>query len=478
MHISHILVVIVAVSPLGILASLFMNQGLWWDEAVYLGLGRAIMKGQYSLHAEYPLESFRPPLFPFLLSAFSDSILASRFLASSLAALSAIAAYFLAKEIFNKKTALWSLLLFATSYLFVFFSTKILSESLFIIFSCISLIYFSRFAMKGNSGKHMALCGLFAGLAFMTRYIGFLLILSYFLFLSYSLLKKQHRPSGFACFVSAIFLSTLPWMALSWVYYGSPIGSFMENIRVFSGSPPEVLVSNYISLFSNVGPLAGFLPALVVLAFYSTRNQKTTLPQKAVFLLLLLGLAYFILLPYREIRYLLSFLPLATAIAGFGIAGLSEKYKLSKTPVFATIIILSIISMLVGFQSAWDNRLASHAAVEASQYLKTIETDSVLTQMYPYAYYFSGKKAVQFCENHFANPDFEKCQKELITNTYNPEKIPHLMEKYDIQYILFYRFEPTNPQKVFDYLESNPRFKKIKSFDEFGTEAAIIYEYR
>ncbi len=469
----------VFISFIGILILLLSNQGLWWDEAVYLALSKAIPQGHYSLDPAWPLESFRPPVFPFLLSifsGFSDAVLISRIFVFILASLSAAAVYFLSKEIFNKKTALWSLLLFSTSYLFIFFSTKILSEPLFIIFLSLSVFYFSK-SHKAKNKNYLILSGLFAGLAFLTRYIGFILILAYFICFVYLCFKGKIRPFNILYFAIIIFIISTPWILLSVYYYQEPFGGFITNIKVFAQSPPNILVQNYLSLFGYEGIVSIFIPALILFAIYFSVKQRPSIQQKFIFLLFFLSLAYFVLLPYKEIRYLLSFLPIISALAAFGLVQILEKSKQYKVPIITTVLILSIVSMLAGFQSAWENSLASLPVIEASQYLNSLQADSVLTQMYPYVNYFSSKRAIQFCENHFVNPDFEKCQEELITNNFNPEKIPNLMEKYNTKYILFYRFEPTNPPKVFAYLESNPQFRKVKSFEEFGTEAAVIYEY-
>ena len=476
MQSQHIITSIALLSFAGMLALTALNQGLWWDEAVYLSLGRAIQSGQYTLDPTYSLESFRPPLFPLLLSPLVNSIILSRIFVFIVSILAAVSVYFLTKEVFNEKTAMWSLLLFTTSYLFIFFSEKILSEPLFIIFVSLSLMYFSRFT-KAGTGKCLALSGLFAGLAFMTRYIGFLLILSYLLYFAYSLYRKNIRFSQFGIFIFALFLVSLPWTVLSAVYYQNPIGGFIENIKVFSLSTGyDIFVSNFLNLFGYQGLTALLIPVLLFFSVYFSRKQKLQGGQGLVFLAFFVFIIYFLLLPYKEIRYFLSFLPIISALSAFGLTRILDSFR-NPWPVIAVILVLSIASMLVGFQAGWENRLASVSMIEASQYLKTLDTGTVLTQMYPYVYYFSGKNSVQFCENHFVNPGFEECQEDLITNNFNPEKITELVNKYNIKYVLFYRLEPTNPEKIYNYLESRPDFRKIQSFEEFGAEAAAIYEY-
>jgi len=110
-----------------------INKGLWWDEAVYLGLAKNLFerKGYF---INFNQETFRPPLFPVLISilwyffGISENIV--RFFIVIVSILSIFLTYLLTKEIFGEEEALWASLFLATSHMFLFYSLKILTESL------------------------------------------------------------------------------------------------------------------------------------------------------------------------------------------------------------------------------------------------------------------------------------------------------------------------------------------------------------
>ncbi|MDI6721810.1 MAG: hypothetical protein QMD85_05430, partial [Candidatus Aenigmarchaeota archaeon] len=99
------------------LAFLYANMGYWWDELVYLELGKNL--GAYEIN--FGQESFRPPLFPIFVAAFHplDEIFL-KFLVIMLAVASFIALYLFAARI-DGKLAIVSLLFFSSSPLFFFF---------------------------------------------------------------------------------------------------------------------------------------------------------------------------------------------------------------------------------------------------------------------------------------------------------------------------------------------------------------------
>src|SRR3989338_5468295 len=96
-----ILALLIAFPLLGTLALLPFNQGVWWDEAVYLGLANGLAQGRYSLDPVFPADSFRPPLLPLLLLPFRADPLLAR-LATLGTALLAIAATALLAERIKK----------------------------------------------------------------------------------------------------------------------------------------------------------------------------------------------------------------------------------------------------------------------------------------------------------------------------------------------------------------------------------------
>ena len=97
------LVLLISAFPLAVYYE--TNQGLWWDEAVYLGLAQNMIAGEgYFLNAP-GTESFRPPLFPGLIAfswLFTGPVEAAARLIPFIAAITAVLmTYVLGRELYG-----------------------------------------------------------------------------------------------------------------------------------------------------------------------------------------------------------------------------------------------------------------------------------------------------------------------------------------------------------------------------------------
>jgi 4-amino-4-deoxy-L-arabinose transferase-like glycosyltransferase len=471
-----------------ILASLFrfvlipLNEGLWWDEAVYLGLGKSITQGFYSLDQSYPLETFRPPLFPLLISIVSGSVLFARIFVALISLASIISVYFLAKELYGKEMAMWSSLFLSANYFFIFFSTKVLSEMLFISLFSLSILFFIKHTNKTKS-RFMFLAGILAGLAFLTRYLGYVLILGYLLAFIYWIIKTKSRKKthDFLIFFCALLIVLIPWFLISHSYYENPIGALITNYNVYTvAGNPDIVSSGFFDVPYFWG-YAGIFLILGLLFIFKDKN-KTGASERFLLLIFSLSLIIFLLLPFKEPRYLLSFISIYSVLMGLGVTRTINLNiaKAIKIFIVAVVFIITITSIYSGFQRTWEDNHAAESLYQASLELKDLSNtdESILSQSYPYVYYLTQRTAIPFCENYIINNEYENCQWELINKIWEPETIPKLLEKYNIRYILVYKFEPTNPDYILNYLNSNPDFRKIKTFKQWGDEeASVIYEF-
>ena len=210
-----------------------VNRGLWWDEAVYLGLSESLARGK-GYYMNTGQETFRPPLFPAILSLLPFDYQVLYAIPFLFAILSLIAIYILAKRIYGNCIATWSILLMGTSAFFIFYSERIISESLFIFLSTLSLYFIHR-----PEREYTMLSGLLIGLSFLARYAGILLLIIY---LVYPLIQKR-KLTGYHILGVIIFLNVLaPWSWMNIHVYGSPIGAVITNMGSltgeYSGGPP------------------------------------------------------------------------------------------------------------------------------------------------------------------------------------------------------------------------------------------------
>lgn len=451
----QIILIVILLSVAARAAIPFLGAGLWWDEAVYLGLAQGISQGHYSLDPQLAVESFRPPLFPALLAPFALSPIATMIIPSLIAVLSILAVYHFSRR-YGQRVAFWTTLFTATSTLFVFFSSKLLTEPLFMTFLSLGLLYFLR---EGTDNQAKA--GALIGLAFLTRYLATVfLIFAVIMFLVWALQRKARNPVPF--FV-VFFLVIAPWILLSNAIYGSPIGAYTTNLAVYAVSTPQTFLH-------GVGDIGNALNVLVIflvgaLLFSGRRLLKEYLPL-SVFAVL--TLAVYLALPHKEPRYLLSFFPIYAVLAGVGAARLSRFQPLA---VGAVAVILSIAAFGFGVHASVMD-VQADAVVQAAQYLGTVALpdEAILTQSYPLVYAVAHRQAVPYCTLE-SQDQFDACQHRLLQGTFPLDTLNQTLETRQIRYILSYRYEPSNPQEVRDFFAEE--FDVVATFEQWGDHQAV-----
>lgn len=460
-YLKHAIIVLILFSLAAKFYFIFINEGMWWDEAVYLQLGKNIQKGYYSLDQSKAIETFRPPLLPLLISPFSNDVTIARLFVALVSIFSVISVYVLCKQLFGKDTALWASLFVSTNQLFVFFSIKVLTEPMFIALFCISLLFLTK-GQKKRANFFFA--GMFAGLALLTRYLGTLLIAAcmlYFLFLFLKSKEKKGKEKTDIAkkamfYIFGLLLALSPWLAASHFYYGNLLGSYLTNFAVYAEELPAY---NFLGNLSGTAEILGFQAVFMLagLCLFAARAKKNEARNILLLALFILPMAFVLLMPYAEPRYLLSYLAVYAIFAGFVLKHESKYARYLR----AAALVACLFCAFSGFAIAWKDRDSSSGLAEASLFLKgmTSENDAIMSESYPYVYYLSGRRAFVFPKNE--------------------SDVPGYVRENEIKYVLLYKFEPKNPAYTQYYFESNAIFERVKSFGQWGDEnAAVIYRVR
>jgi len=227
---------------------------------------------------------------------------------------SKIAWFFIGKEFF-RETRIFPFLILCP-YLIMFTVFRALNEAPFICFSLLSLFFF----FKGNEDrKYFYLCGLFFGLASMSRYAGLVIGISYVL---YYLLRKQ-KPSReliSGLIIGLILFSTIP--IANTVVHGSPLGpSYMEKI---SG---EAMGQPWFIRFFTMLPLQIIciitLTHLLIPHFVKGLTDKNN--SKVLLYMLIIGLGtIFAAFSGRTWRYIVPVIPFILIVAFNGFRNLDN----------------------------------------------------------------------------------------------------------------------------------------------------------
>ena len=135
------IIIILIIAFLARLIFLFDYHQIWWDSAVYIGMGKCI----FSLGQQGLWEPLRPVLWPFVLGFLwkikLDPIIFGRLLNVFLSLGIIYLTYFISKDIFDEKAALISSIIISFSSIF-FFSTFRLYTEIPTIFLVLLSFYF------------------------------------------------------------------------------------------------------------------------------------------------------------------------------------------------------------------------------------------------------------------------------------------------------------------------------------------------
>ncbi len=344
--------------------------------------------------------------------------------------------------------------------MFIFFSTKILTEPLFMIFIATSILMFACWKKSGRV-FNILVAGVLAGLAFLTRYLGWILIFSFVLYFMLDIIRK--RGAGIKhllVLLFGFFLVLSPWMLFNMLAYGNPFGAFLENLVVYSGSSTQSLLQGLYDIFVVAG-ISGLLSFLGLFVIVKRNVLREHLLLVIVFVI---SLAVYLVLPHKEPRYLLSFLPLYAMLSGFAISSIPRSNI--KNVVKVVVVVISLMSVFSGVINAWNNWDAEMPMLSAISEVKLLTglDEAILSPSYPYVYYFGDRRCITFCGIP-STADKTECADSA-------DEIISLADEYNISYIITNAFEPSNI-----LLEgTDDRIEKLKSYEMWeNPEAISIY---
>lgn len=280
------------------LAFLFQNHNMWWDSSVYLGMGHYM----YSLGEQGIWEHIRPLVFPLMLGFFwkigLNDVFFGHLLAMAFSLGSILLAYLIGKKLFSREAGEMAALVLAL--------TPVFFESTFRLMTEIPSVFFALLALYFYIEKKPFASGIFAGLAFLTKFPQALVIA----IIGIALLKRWKEAGKFTlgalCFI-------VPYLVFNYFMYGNPsvfadAEAIIKNSGIWLFSDP---VYYYLQGILKQNPLY----ILAVVGIYACiRERKYAIPALAVAFF-----AYFSYHTHKEIRFALLMLPYFAILAAVGI---------------------------------------------------------------------------------------------------------------------------------------------------------------
>lgn len=454
------------------------SQTLWWDEAEYLLLGQYLATGDMFMN----FLASRPLLLPLIVAFFIKIGLhheiVYRMLELIISSLGIVFLYKTTKELFNKEVGIISALLLSVFYLHLFYTARILLDSIAPTFWVLSIYFFTTGYLIKKNNKRFYLSALFGaiGILFYNQTIALFLLYLIFLLLVEKLnLIKEKRFYLFGI----IALATLSInFILNQIIHKDPIAFIKIGIKV-----GDVLTANYWqNLWSYSSYLTSYLGIILTIVFFITLVivffkmilgldiviKKPDLEMKKnLFLFLWLFVSFFALIKivgHFEDRYIMpTFLPLFIVTA-LGLYKLKESISKSfdKRIVYAVLIILLVVISFTQVKKSEETikmKVDSFAPLkEAALWIKdnSNSQDTILTSSSPMMLYYSQRKITPFPEK----------EEELLP----------LIEKEKPKYLVLSVFtgNPTYVNNLLSYKIFNP----VKTYKLGDSTVLIISEIK
>lgn len=343
------LVTILVFSVLIKLAYVNVNQAVWWDEATYLVKAKSWLKGT----PDSGWWAGRTFLFPLMLTLVGGTIIGSKLLEIGFAALIVYLTHAIGKKVFGRKIGLMSALMVASSWMFNFYSIRVLTG---IPSVALTMLATHLFLEKKGDRKWEVVIGASVAFASIIRFAAAVIV---FPLLIHQLLNKERKPKQYYWLLATIAFSLL-LPAHDLVVYGNPLESFNEFFA-FNVAGPGTGVQPFWYFFITLPhimgealPLANALqgwgevmasPALLLMLVGLLEGVRRA-KKKKVFLFLIIIISFFSafsIIQHKEDRFMMYVLPHFFTLSALGVKKVGEWFENKDTKKMVTLLLLALI---------------------------------------------------------------------------------------------------------------------------------------
>ncbi len=297
----------------------FLNNALWWDGAIYIGMGKSFFSnGTLGIWSSY-----RPILFPIILGAFWKLGINPLIIGKTLVIIASIGSiyvtYLIGKKI-NTSVGLIAATLLAFTPLYFMFSLPPMVDILSLFFSLLA-VYLAL------ENKYF-LSGISIGLAFNFRFphaLTFVIVLSYILWRLISEKKIVESVKKTLWLVLGSALMVIPYLAYNSFRYHNAFSPLLQaqNIVTVTAAAGRGILYYFIEL-TQYNPL--LLVALFGILLYFVAFKERNKNFDIILLAIIILSAYYSLELHKEARYGIAFLPYICVFAAYGFYVLIEHH--------------------------------------------------------------------------------------------------------------------------------------------------------
>lgn len=473
------------------------NQPMWFDEAEYLSTAKywAGMAGHMT-DVWYYRRGFFWPLFCSLFFRTGLGEITIRFVTVLFSTGIVAVSYFLIRDMFNKKYALFASIGLAFSWVALFFTGRVMTDIPATFLLLLSLLFFWKGYELKQGNKFVYLSVIFLAISVLTRMQNVMFVPFFFLLVFFKE-KFAFLKNKVLWIALLIFLITLlPHFIMYNQHFGNPvtdIASWYLGVKTEAVPVARASFTNWFIYFKDfpynltipifilfiIGALYFF--ADIFLGFDKIFKNKNIQNKLFVFLwivipLLLLG--YMQADPNAQQRYTMlqhPFLFMIAAIPLFEIGKLIEKNsKFNKKFIMILLMVVfvaTLIPNLVWGYQLTENKLNSYLEVkQAGEWLKQNSNinDSIITNSFPHISYYSERRVKSFgdCYN---TPESHKPE-------CNESEFDAFVKDTKPRFMILSIFENHEDWQINYPQVHNETWTPIKAYQQNNKPVLIIYE--
>jgi len=453
------------------------DQPLWWDEAAYGSMaknyvshiwdGTEVIKGENLI---------RPPFLPLLWSiliraGFDETI--NRFILLFIpSVLTIFFVYLIGKELYDKRTGLFSAFIFSVLWMHLFYSSRLLTHILSLAFLFASIFFFIKAnQLEKFNYTHLSIAMVLAGIVALIRYPDGLVYGVYAIFLL--LVRRFELIKDRKAWIAAI-LGLVPM----WIFF---LINYIKSGNIF----PALLGSNYVRAVSKsfAFDLLKYIQTYLTTTFFLlfiiglgftifelvigygiiSKNKKL---QGYLFMILFFVVFYsffiFVIRGSDEGRWLF---PLSIAFVSFAGAGISSLYTFVRKyeRIFAVVLVITLLTLGAYSQIKFANTTISNSrnsflqAKQGYEWLReNTEKDAVIMSsgLEVLAMYYAERENIGFPQN--------------VSD----------MDEVTVDYLAIHAYKPeAHPSYLNDYLQNNQdKWKPVQVFfaDQEGKQPVFV----
>lgn len=307
----------------------FRYDAIWWDEAVYIDMGKYLATMGKMGYWEF----FRPPLLPVFYALLYNIHLPLMLVGKSVVVLASVGLIYLAfllAEKIRKDSGLWAGLFLSITPVFFYFSKIALSD--------ITSAYIATLALYFFINRKDFISGFLIGVAFLTRFPQGLILVPILLSVLYreydgasSYFKRVLRSS--LVIFGGFLMLVVPYLISNHFFYGSVFGPLIYGNQIISAYYFIYFKGFwfYVTELWHTAPFL-FLSALsfIFVALQFKKSSLKNIPLVSVFITAVVFCAYFFIQPHKELRYGLAFISYLAVLSGVGLGWILEKVQFKK----------------------------------------------------------------------------------------------------------------------------------------------------